>query len=354
MIRKNFRNSLIRNSAIVFFGLVFLAVIGLIVRQSSQETSNNQSVVEINNNANDINPLSNVSKSQIAYQVASMTGIYESVPVENQAESQAVSQNVPVDDQLIAEPVILATSIKTREDVVKYVVQTGDTLSSLAIKYGVTSASIAGSNGITDGKLVVGTTIYIPPVNGIVYTVKAGDTPQSLATTYKATASDIISFNDAELTGLQVGERIVIPNGTVAVPVATYYSTTADSYTDYGYNYGVSAIYGGNGYDYGECTWFVANKRAEAGDPIPSNLGDAYSWYYLAQEEGIPTGLNPQVGAVMWFPSSYVSPLGHVAYVESVNADGSVTVSEMNWVGWDVVDYRTIPADQLAQNRYIY
>ena len=327
--------------------------IGVVVRRSSQETSNNQSVVQINTNSNVINPLSIISKTQIAYQVASMTGIYETVPVENLAESQAVSQNVPVDDQLVTEPIILATTVKTRENIVTYVVQPSDTLSSLAIKYGVTSASIAGSNGITDGKLVTGTTIYIPPINGLVYTVKTGDTAQSLASTYNATASDITSFNDAEITGLKVGERIVIPNGTVTIPVVSYYSTS-DSYTDYGYNYGVSAIYGGNGYDFGECTWYVANKRAAAGDPIPSNLGDAYSWYNIAQEEHLPSGLTPKVGAVMWFPSSYVSPLGHVAYVTAVNADGSVTVSEMNWIGWDVVDYRTIPADQLSQNRYIY
>jgi surface antigen len=34
--------------------------------------------------------------------------------------------------------------------------------------------------------------------------------------------------------------------------------------------------------------------------------------------------------------------VGHVAYVESVNADGSFTVSEMNYGGWGRVDYRTI------------
>lgn len=28
---------------------------------------------------------------------------------------------------------------------------------------------------------------------------------------------------------------------------------------------------------------------------------------------------------------------GHVGYVESVNADGSITVSEMNYAGWNRV-----------------
>jgi surface antigen len=41
------------------------------------------------------------------------------------------------------------------------------------------------------------------------------------------------------------------------------------------------------------------------------------------------------------------SPQGHVAYVESVDPDGSFVVSEMNWWGvagggWNRVDYRRI------------
>jgi surface antigen len=33
---------------------------------------------------------------------------------------------------------------------------------------------------------------------------------------------------------------------------------------------------------------------------------------------------------------------GHVAVVESVNADGSIVVSEMNYAGWNVVSSRTV------------
>jgi len=50
----------------------------------------------------------------------------------------------------------------------------------------------------------------------------------------------------------------------------------------------------------------------------------------------------PMVGAIMVQGISWASPVGHVAYVESVNGDGSFTVSEMNYGGWGRVDYRTI------------
>jgi len=340
--------------------VLLLVAISLVVYKSSDNNLGNQAVIEVDNNSNIINPLSVVSKVQIAYQVASMSGIYETIPVKNQAESQAASQNVPLADQLIAEPIILATSIKTKADIVTYTVATGDTLSSLAIKYGVTSESIAESNSISGTSLKVGSTIYIPPENGLVYVVKSGDTPQSLATTYNSNAISIISFNDAELSGIKVGERILIPNGSITIaPVSSYLTSSA-----YSYSFGTSAIYGYNGYDFGYCTWYVAQRRAQAGEPVPANLGNAITWYPIAVNAGLPTGLTPRVGAVIWF--GLTSDSDHVGYVEAINSDGSLLISEMNAYGfldegltrpgggWDVIDYRIIPADQVGNYRFIY
>jgi surface antigen len=46
---------------------------------------------------------------------------------------------------------------------------------------------------------------------------------------------------------------------------------------------------------------------------------------------------------------------GHVAVVESVNSDGSVTVTEMNYNwGGNLVDERTIPASQVGSFYYIH
>src|SRR6185295_19103818 len=143
---------------------------------------------------------------------------------------------------------------------------------------------------------------------------KAGDTPDSLASKFSANKDLIIRFNDAEVTRLKLGDRIVIPDGHVAA--ATFSSTFA---------FGTSAIFGFNGYDFGWCTWYVANRRAAIGRPVPSNLGNAYSWYIIARNAGMATGFSPAVGAVA------VNEGGnHVSVVEQVNADGSFWVSVMN------------------------
>jgi surface antigen len=45
---------------------------------------------------------------------------------------------------------------------------------------------------------------------------------------------------------------------------------------------------------------------------------------------------------------TWESYLGHVAYVESVNADGSWVVTEMNYVQFNVINERTIKPGQLG------
>ena len=96
-----------------------------------------------------------------------------------------------------------------------------------------------------------------------------------------------------------------------------------------------------NGFAYGYCTWWVAHKRY-----IPWR-GNAYQWWWNARAFGFAEGTAPRPGAVMVMGISGTSPQGHVAYVESVNPNGSFLVSEMNWWGvpgggWNRVDYRTI------------
>ncbi len=68
------------------------------------------------------------------------------------------------------------------------------------------------------------------------------------------------------------------------------------------------------------CTDYVKSKRPDV--PIYGNAG--YSWIGAAQADGKATGTAPRAGAVAVMA-------GHVAYVESVNANGSYVVSEMGW-----------------------
>lgn len=105
----------------------------------------------------------------------------------------------------------------------------------------------------------------------------------------------------------------------------------------------VYARHGGNNYAYGNCTYYVANRRN-----IPGNWGNARSWLYNSQRDGFATGSVPRVGAIAWTGAGY---LGHVAMVEAVNG-GQVQISEMNgYAGFNRVGNRWVPAGAFA---YIY
>lgn len=294
------------------------------------------------------NPLDQLSSADIAVHVAKMTHLDETVAVVNHADSVNAQLAVsPPDTSVITKPQIVATNLKSKKDIKVYTVQPGDTVPSLATKFGVTSDSIRWSNGLTGDNLQPNQDILIPPTNGIVYTVKAGDTVDSLAQRYNANKQKLIEMNDAEIIGLKVGERIIIPDG-VQPTRRPIYSPTASSFA----SGAITARYGGNGYDYGWCTWHAANRRIQIGRPLPTNLGNAISWYYLAQRSGLSVGNTPAAGAVLWHAN--IGGLGHVAFVEKINADGSMLVSDMNYPSWGRVTHRTVPPSEFGNYRFIY
>lgn len=280
------------------------------------------------------NPLDQLSSVDIAQTVAQLNALPETVAITNQAQSQAAEVAIAAsNNNVVSKPQVVDTALKSRADIQDYVTQSGDTVASLAAKFGVTSSSILWSNtGLGSGAAIAaGTHLVIPPVNGIVYTVKGGDTPASLAAKYNANADQIIAYNDAEIAGLQPGEQIIIPNATQATTGGVTASTIASSFP-----WGSSPIYGYNGYDYGYCTWYVATQV-----PVPANWGNASTWAYYARLSGWGVSQTPTVGAI----AQRGGGEGHVAIVVGVNPDGSVTVRDMNgFAGWGRVGTGTVSA----------
>jgi surface antigen len=117
-----------------------------------------------------------------------------------------------------------------------------------------------------------------------------------------------------------------------------------------------------NSFAYGDCTWYVATRRC-----IPWG-GNANAWYYNASRMGYGVGAVPEVGAVAVWDQGQGganSWYAHVAYVEVVGPDlgvgsigvvpaGSFEISEMNWGGWDHVDYRLLPDNANYFQGFIY
>jgi peptidoglycan hydrolase CwlO-like protein len=102
----------------------------------------------------------------------------------------------------------------------------------------------------------------------------------------------------------------------------------------------------GNHFAFGQCTYYVATRRC-----VPW-FGNASEWINHAAAFGYPVGRIPRTGAIaVWRPGQGgASRAGHVGYVEAVGPtdgvpSGSFKVSEMNWGGWNRVNYRIVAND---------
>ncbi len=246
--------------------------------------------------------------------------------------------------------------------VIRYTVREGETLEYIAARYGLTPDQIRWSNGMSTTAVEPGKELLIPSVTGIVYKIKNGDNVDSLAERYGSTAEAIVAVNDLEKDReLKVDSVIVIPNGTLPeterpeyviarTPTALNSPSTAAS----GYQYSASYA-SGNRYAYGWCTWYAWQWRHDnmpSNYDLPSNLGNANTWAAAAAAAGFSVNRTPQRGDVFQTASGWA---GHVGIVQSVNADGSIVISDMNGVaGWGRVGTKTVPASQVGMYTYIH
>lgn len=106
-----------------------------------------------------------------------------------------------------------------------------------------------------------------------------------------------------------------------------------------------------NLYTAGQCTWYVFDKRAQDGHTISTFWGDARNWAGQASSDGFKVDHSPKEGSIMQTTNG---PYGHVAYVERVNKDGSIFISEMNWIASYIVSTRTISASEVGSYNFIH
>lgn len=335
-LRKAMRRHAVRYGLLIFNAVLLIAVGYTVLSSSGSVATEAPRVSASMANPNDemvADPLDRLSSADIAVNVARVANLPEATAVTNQADSENAQLSVvQASDSLVAKPQVVATAFKSNKDIKLYTAKSGDTAASIAAQFHITSDSILWSNDLASDGVVTGQKLYIPPVNGIVYVVKDGDTPDSLAQKYHATKEKIVAYNDAEIAGLKPGSRIIIPDGQIITAVAPVATRSTSSYSS-GFPWGSGPVYGYNGYDYGYCTWYVANRIA-----VPSNWGNANTWDNLAPMSGWTVGTTPVPGAIA---QTDRGSEGHVAVVEAVSPDGTmIKYSDMNGLaGWGRVGY---------------
>lgn len=108
-------------------------------------------------------------------------------------------------------------SVKPRSETVEYQVESGDTISSIAQKFGISQDTIKWANDLQNlNALKPGQSLKILPVAGVSHIVKSGDSLESVAKKYSAEPQAIVDFpfNDVpdDFT-LKAGQVLIIPDG---------------------------------------------------------------------------------------------------------------------------------------------
>ena len=250
----------------------------------------------------------------------------------------------------------ILTSVPASRGVVEYTVAEGESMDDIAARYGISTDQIRWSNGLKTTDVSAGTVLYLPSKSGIVYAVKSGDTIESIASKYGGTAEEIIALNDLEVSGVSEGMRILVKDGTLPETERPEYVAPVVKRPTYTYTYtytylGDTATRTGMtcnpSLGAGQCTTWGWLKRPDLGF-IKAN---ASQWDDIARAHGLLVDRTPAAGAIFQTDAGWY---GHVGYVESVNADGSINISERNYSGCRGVLFSTIPASAVGRFNYIH
>lgn len=116
---------------------------------------------------------------------------------------------------------VFQTSIsdKPRDRIITYRVEKGDTLSTIAKKFGISEETIRWANNLSGDTISIGQELDILPVSGIAHKVSSGETIYSIAKKYDTEAQKIVDFpfnefaGNGEGFGLISGQMLVVPDG---------------------------------------------------------------------------------------------------------------------------------------------
>ncbi|GAB4573935.1 MAG: hypothetical protein Kow0077_18030 [Anaerolineae bacterium] len=169
---------------------------------------------------------------------------------------------------------------RSRAEVITYTIQEGDTVESIASRFGLSKDTIAWSN---DRNVVFalrpGNELFIMPVDGVYHRALVDETIQSIADKYDVDPYDIINSEYNDLFGatpddvIKSGQYVVVPGGT-------------STYNDWTYNPVVQRTSGGGGgsSNAGFISFAPGQPGSCGNQPNPGGTGyfarplNSYSW----------------------------------------------------------------------------
>lgn len=136
------------------------------------------------------------------------------------------NQNIPIDtiiklNNLTSSNLEIGQQLKLKSDSNnssnknQYMVQRGDTLYSLALKYNTTVDKLRKLNNLNTNTLTIGQILVLPIETDIdeydIYVVKKGDSLWSISRKFNIDVNDLIELNNLKDLTLQINQSILVP-----------------------------------------------------------------------------------------------------------------------------------------------
>lgn len=171
----------------------------------------------------------------------------DSFALEKQTPIEESDDILPIDslyfseeNDLVFKPQLITTGTNSegtedtnaaRQEIIYYTIKSGDTVSTISRRFGITVNTILWANDLSAYSLLkIGDRLTILPQSGVLYTVKKGDTLAKIAQTHGIELEKIISCNSLG-NSISVGQKIIIPGAKKITNTASATKTTRNSYT---------------------------------------------------------------------------------------------------------------------------
>lgn len=199
-----------------------------------------------------------------------------------------------------------------------YIVQKGDSLWSIANKYGLTVDKLKALNNLSSNMITVGQRLLVKDTSssndvGVYYTVKSGDTLYGIAKQYGLTVDELKAMNNLKNNTLTVNQKLLV-SGTS--------SSSSPSTSEYD-TYIVQK---------GDSLWSIANKHNTTVDKLKSINNLSSNLLSIGQKLLVPKSSTSS-------PKQYVVKSGDTLYKIAQNNGTTVT---------DIVNLNNLPSTNLS------
>lgn len=267
--------------------------------------------------------------------------------------SKLKSWNDLTSDMIYVDQVLeVSASTSTSTSAKTYTVQSGDYLSKIGQKFDVYVAELKEWNNLSSDVIYPGQVLKVSTSTGntitqvksaststgSTYTVQSGDTLSHIAVRYDVSVSQIKSWNGLKSDTIYVGQKLSMGESTSDGGDSSQTSNVVDVAKKY---IGTPYKWGGTTPSGFDCSGFIYYVFNQAGTSISRTNTEGYYSKSTAVS-------NPEPGDLVFFKNTYKSGISHMGiYVgngEFVHAsDSGVVVSKLNNTYWSprFAGYRT-------------